>query len=58
MPKEKEDSIDVILQGNWSKAYITLNQRSPSELNKLQKRFRWLNLLMPKNLLREFISGH
>ena len=58
MPKEKEDNIDVLLQGNWSKAYITLNQRSPSELNKLQKRFRWLNLVMPKNLLRGFISGH
>ena len=58
MTKEKENSFDVLLQGNWSKAYITLNQRSPSELSKLLKRFRWLNLFMPKNLLRTFISGH
>jgi hypothetical protein len=58
MPKEKEDSIDVLLQGDWSKAYITLNQRSPAELNKLKKRYRWMNLLVPKNKLREFISGH
>jgi hypothetical protein len=57
MSNHHDDNIDLIMQGDWSKAFITLNQRSPAELEKAKKRFRWMSLVMPNKKVGEYLKG-
>lgn len=58
MSNNNDENIDLLMQGDWSKAFINLNQRSPAELEKAKKRFRWMSMILPSKKVGEIIKGH
>lgn len=57
MSNNKDENIDVLMQGDWSKAFIALNQRSPAELEKAKRRFRWMSMILPNTKIGESLKG-
>lgn len=48
MSKPHDDRISLLMQGDWSKAYVALNNQPKAKLEKAKKRFRWMKLILPK----------
>jgi hypothetical protein len=48
MSKPQNDQISLLMQGDWSKAFVALNNQPKDRLEKAKKRFRWLRLILPK----------
>jgi hypothetical protein len=56
MNKYKKDS-EFLMKGDWSKAFVALNQNDSSRLSTLRRRFFWLNLILPKKKIRNVLTG-
>lgn len=56
MSKPHNDQISLLMQGDWSKAFVALNRKPKDQLDKAKKRFRWLRLILPKVAAKSLLS--
>jgi hypothetical protein len=48
--------VELLMNGDWSKAFVALNQNDASRLTKLRRRFVWLNILLPKRTVKNVLT--
>ena len=55
MNKNKDLDSHMLMNGDWSKAYIALNRQPESRVDLLRRRYRWINFFMPKSWMKKFL---
>jgi hypothetical protein len=55
MEKKNSGDIVMLMSGDWSTAFRKLRENSDGEIKKLRKRYVWLNLFLPKTVIKNYL---
>lgn len=56
MNQPQNDRIDLLMQGDWSKAFVALGRYDRTEIRRMRRRQFWKSLLLPKATLASFLG--